>query len=78
MDELHKLFNKYKNNNVKPVKDILKLNDISLDLVIPSDLFNTEITNIKTIVKSNFKVQTEEKFYGNGIISNTFFNESMV
>ena len=74
MDELHKLFNKYKNNNVKPVKDILKLHDISLDLVIPSDLFNAEITNIKTIVKSNFKVQSEEKFYGNGIISNTFFN----
>ena len=83
MDELHKFLKKYKNERQKGSDDIsiIEFNNISLDAVLPNgNLFNLEPNTVKKIdndIKSHFKIQSNDSFYRNGIISNMYFKNDI-
>lgn len=65
--------------NFGETNKIIKLYDVSLKNTLPNNnIFDFEsheiiLKNINSI-KSNYKTKTNEKFYKNGVIENTFFN----
>jgi hypothetical protein len=65
--------------NFSEINKIIKLYDISIANTLPNNnLFDSEYHEIilfnKNYIKSTYKTSTNEKFYKNGFIENTFFN----
>lgn len=88
MDDLHKKLKKFKislelNDTHGVNDDILQMHDVSLECILPNNKVfqldpNKLVVKDRRLIKSHFKVNTDEKFYKNGVIDNMFFTQPRI